>query len=140
MSNTKAAKGTCLCGEITIDAPAMNMSLGVCHCDMCRKWSAGPFLAVDCGTDVTVSGSDHLGIYNSSEWAERGFCKNCGSTMFYRMIESQQYMVSSEIFDQAELTFDHQIFIDEKPTYYSFSDKTINMTGGQVLAAFASKD
>ncbi len=33
--------------------------------------------------------------------------------------------------------FDHQIFIDEKPDYYSFSNKTYNVTGEEVFAQYA---
>ncbi|MBT4763235.1 MAG: GFA family protein [Bdellovibrionaceae bacterium] len=140
MEKTKPAKGSCLCGSVTVKASAMNTDLGVCHCGMCRKWSAGPFLAVDCGTEVKIEGEDSLGIYNSSDWAERVFCKKCGTNLFYRLKETQQHMVSSEIFNEPELNFDHQIFIDEKPNYYSFSNETKNMTGAEVFEAFVPKD
>ena len=43
------------------------------------------------------------------------------------------------IFDNSEgLVFDHQIFIDEKPEYYSFANETKNMTGEEVFAMFAA--
>jgi hypothetical protein len=39
-------------------------------------------------------------------------------------------MISTGLFNlDGELNFDHQIFIDEKPMYYSFADETKNMTG-----------
>ena len=47
MENSKKASGSCLCEAVKIEASAMNTELGVCHCGMCRKWSAGPYLAVD---------------------------------------------------------------------------------------------
>jgi hypothetical protein len=118
----------------------MKKNLGACHCGMCRKWSAGPFLAVDCGTEVKIEGIEHVGIYNSSDWAERGFCKNCGTVLFYRLKQGQQHIVSSEIFNESDLNFDHQIFIDEKPKYYSFSNQTKNMTGAEVFSAYAPKE
>ncbi len=136
MSETFAAKGKCLCEKVSIEAKATNKNLGACHCGICRRWSGGPFLALDCGTDVTIEGEENLGLYESSSWAERGFCKLCGSNLFYRLKEKQQYIVSSEIFDELPLEFDHQIFIDEKPQYYSFSNKTKTMTGAEVMAAF----
>ena len=43
------------------------------------------------------------------------------------------------IFDNSEgLVFDHQIFIDEKPEYYSFANETKNMTGEEVFAMLAA--
>ncbi len=118
----------------------MKTNMGVCHCGMCRKWSAGPYLAVDCGHDVQIEGEENLGLYHSSDWAERGFCKNCGTNLFYRLKETKQHIISSEIFNETELNFDHQIFIDEKPEYYNFANKTQNMTGEEVFAMFAPKE
>ncbi|NIT13149.1 MAG: GFA family protein, partial [Candidatus Dadabacteria bacterium] len=52
---------------------------------MCRKWCGGPLMAVNCGTDVTFEGEDNITVYDSSSWAERGFCSGCGSHLFYRL-------------------------------------------------------
>ena len=42
------------------------------------------------------------------------------------------------IFDNSEgLVFDLQVFIDEKPEYYSFANETKNMTGAELFAQFA---
>ena len=133
----KSINGSCLCGKVVILASALTPNVGACHCGICRKWSAGPFFAVDCGTAVEIQGRENVQIYDSSEWAERAFCKSCGSNLFYRLKESQKHIVSSEIFSDLDLNFDHQIFIDEKPSYYSFSNKTKNMTGAEVFAAHA---
>ena len=51
------------------------------------------------------------------------------------------YDVSAEAFDdRAGYAFTSQIFIDEKPAYYDFANKTHNMTGAEVFAAFAPPD
>ncbi len=140
MEKTKASTGSCLCKKIKVSVTQLNTDLGVCHCSMCRKWSAGPFLGVDCGSDVTIEGKEHLGVFNSSDWAERAFCKNCGTNMFYRLKDSQQHIFSSEVFNETELNFDHQIFVEEKPSYYDFSNETKKMTGAEVFAAYAPKE
>lgn len=131
--------GSCLCGKIHVVVNNLNKNLGACHCGMCRKWSGGPFLAVDCGTEVTIEGSENLTVFNSSAWAERGFCKNCGSHIFYRLKETQQYIMSSGLFDDIDdFVFDHQIFIDRKPPYYNFENKTSNMTEAEVFAKYGA--
>lgn len=140
MTTTKPAKGSCLCGSIKLEATSMSTSLGTCHCGMCRKWSAGPFFSVDCGSDIKIDGSEHLAIYDSSQWAERGFCKNCGTNLFYKLKETQHYYMSAELFNEPDLNFDHQVFIDEKPKYYTFSNQTKDMTGPELFAAFAPKE
>jgi len=132
-------KGSCLCGEVSFTAKKAIQSVGACHCGMCRKWGGGPLMAVDCGTDVTFEGEKYISVYDSSEWAERGFCKKCGSHLFYRLKERKQHMMAAGLFDDNSMfEFDHQVFIDEKPSYYSFSNKTNNMTGEELFARYGS--
>nr|WP_229680731.1 GFA family protein [Marinobacterium zhoushanense] len=117
----------------------MSKHVGACHCSMCRKWTGGPLMAVDCGTEVKFSGEENISTYSSSDWAERGFCARCGSHLFYRLKQNGQYIIPAGLFDTAEaLNFDHQIFIDEKPEYYAFANETKNMTGEEVFASFSN--
>jgi Glutathione-dependent formaldehyde-activating enzyme len=76
--------GKCLCGAITLHTPDKT-HIDACHCGMCRRWGGGPALGLACGADVTIEGSDKLKVYQSSEWAERAFCGECGTHMFYRL-------------------------------------------------------
>lgn len=138
MTDTSTGHGRCLCGNVEVTANTMNREFDACHCRMCRKWTGGPLLAVDCGTDVTFSGKEHIGVYDSSEWAERGFCKNCGTHLFYRLKGNNQYIIPLGLFENADdLVFANQIFIDQKPVYYAFSNDTHNMTGAEVFAKYA---
>ncbi|PCH57548.1 MAG: aldehyde-activating protein [Legionellales bacterium] len=137
-SNTIEATGNCLCGNVTLQAKALNTNVGACHCNMCRKWGGGPLLAVDCGSEVTFTGADNISIFDSSTWAERGFCKQCGTHLFYHLKQRDQYIIPADIFDGVQqLKFDHQIFIEEKPKYYCFSNSTTEMTGAEVFELFA---
>ena len=141
MSDHLTARGECLCGAVKLTAESASPTVGACHCDTCRQWTGGPFMAVDCGTAVELTGQEHLGIYASSEWAERGFCQQCGSGLFYKLKQSGQYIVSAGILDiEKDLVFDHQVFIDEKPNYYCFSNPTKDMTGAEVFAMFTGGD
>ena len=137
MSETQVGHARCLCGSVSIQAEAMSRNVGSCHCSTCRKWAGGPMLSVSCGKEVALTGEEHISIYDSSAWAERGFCKNCGSHLFYRIKENQEYIIPIGLFDNAEgLTFQRQVFIDEKPDYYSFANNTLNMTGAEIFALY----
>ncbi len=137
MSTTIERNGNCLCGAVKFKAKHTQKNVGACHCSMCRKWGGGPLLAVDCGTDVVFEGKDHISVFDSSKWAERGFCKKCGSHLFYRLKESRQVSMSAGLFDDdVVFDFDHQVFIDEKPPYYSFAEKTKDMTGAEIFAKY----
>ncbi len=138
MTETKTGTGTCLCGAISFTAQNMKNRIGACHCNMCRKWGGSAFMEVDCGPDVKFEGEEKLSVFNSSEWAERCFCAVCGSHLFYRLKESQDHMIPVGLFDEDhDLVFDHQVFVDEKPDYYQFANKTEDLTGAELFAKFA---
>ncbi|ELS01460.1 hypothetical protein Xen7305DRAFT_00011640 [Xenococcus sp. PCC 7305] len=137
MSNDHEIKGSCLCGAVKLSTTSINKHIAACHCSMCRKWGGGPFLGAECESEISFSGQENIGSYQSSEWAERGFCKNCGTHLFYRLKGKNHYFLPAGIFDNSEeLVFAQQVFIDEKPEYYAFANNTENMTGAELFAQF----
>jgi hypothetical protein len=135
---SETSTGGCLCGAVRFTAMLRSRDVRACHCGMCRRWTAGPFLVLHCGGTVKIDDQSGLGIYRSSEWSERGFCKQCGTPLFYRLVGTDFYAVSAEAFDDPKgFALTSQIFIDEKPAYYDFANATTNMTGAEVFAAFA---
>ena len=138
MSEHIEAKGSCLCGAVGVMARKMSKDMGACHCSMCRKWAGGPLFAVDCGMDVSFTGEENISVFSSSDWAERAFCAKCGSHLFYRLKQSGQYMLAVGLFDDDKnFVFEQQVFIDEKPDFYSFANETKNMTGAELFALYA---
>lgn len=128
----------CLCGAVKLEINNLDIHVGTCHCKTCRTWGGGPLFATDCGTDVTFSGEESITVYDSSAWAERGFCKVCGTHLFYRLRQNGLYMIPVGLLgDLPDLNFDHQVFIDEKPDYYTFANETRNMTGEELFALYA---
>lgn len=140
MVDLAEGRGSCLCGAVNFRAHNIKLDVAACHCNMCRKWSGGPFMAVDCGADVDFEDVETLSVYNSSDWAERGFCSTCGSHLFYRLKESGQHFIPAGLLDvEGECSLEHQVFIDEKPAYYRFANKTTDMTGQELFDQFAKK-
>ena len=138
MVETIAAKGQCVCGAVSFTTENMSVSVGACHCKMCRQWGGGPFMEVDCGTEVAYVGEENISIFNSSDWAERGFCKLCGTHLFYRLKEMNLHIIPVGIFDDdIDFVFEKQVFIEEKPSYYHFANKTEDMIGDELVAQFS---
>ncbi len=138
MTNTSEQKGTCLCGGVKIVAKTAENNVGACHCHTCRKWAGGPFMGIDCGSDVSFEGKENISVFDSSEWAERAFCNKCGTHVYYRLKDNNQHIIPIGLFSDVEgLVFDHQVFIDQKPAYYSFAEETKNMTGEEMFAQYA---
>lgn len=130
--------GSCLCGKVRVSVKATSKNVDACHCSMCRKWTGGPLLTIDCGSAVHFEGNDDVTIFSSSDWAERGFCNKCGSNLFYRLKKEGHYAIPAGLLDGAEQwVFEQQIFIDEKPSFYSFANQTKNLTGAEVFAQYS---
>ncbi len=75
-------KGECLCGNVTVSVPQAVHDVSVCHCGMCRKWNGAPFMSVDCGSDVTLSGEDILPVITPRSWATVAFAASAEHTCF----------------------------------------------------------
>jgi len=108
---------------------------------MCRKWGGGPALALQCGTDLEIDGIDKVKVFDSSEWAERGFCGSCGTHLFYRIKGTGEYSVPAGFFPElSDLKIEVEYFIDKKPSYYCFSGKTKELTEKEVFALYAPEE
>ncbi len=137
MSDKIEVRGQCLCGSVKFKGTIAEPHVGACHCKMCRQWGSGPFIEVNCGADVAFEGEENISLYSSSDWAERGFCKACGSNLFYRLKGTGETMMAAGLLDTHEgLDMSMQVFIDEKPAYYTFANKTQEMTGAEVFAMY----
>jgi len=124
---------TCLCGSVKITSDAINPNFTVCHCETCRTWGGGPFLAIQCGANVVIEGQDHVSEYASSAWASRGFCLKCGTHLFYKDKKSDAYNLPIGTFAELpNVNMDMQYFSDARPDYYCFSNETKHMTRLQI--------
>jgi hypothetical protein len=124
----KNIKGHCLCGKVNVLLHEYGNFIYVCHCDSCRRQGAGPTHAIDPGNGQNVdfiSGENSILRYQSSEHVERGFCKNCGTFLFWHNDEGH-YRMNAELFDAiiADGSFELELFYDEKPAYYDFKNAT----------------
>ena len=130
----------CLCGSVDITATKINPKFTVCHCETCRTWGGGPLFAVQCGTDIKIEGEDKVRVYESSPWASRGFCSECGTHLFYRLNKTGEYNMPLGLFPTLKnLEMNMQYFSDKRPDYYCFSNETKEMTEADIHAYFASQ-
>jgi hypothetical protein len=129
------ATGKCLCGAVTFEAEGVNPHVHGCHCSMCRGWSGGPLLAAEVGS-VEFTGESSIRRYQSSAWAERGFCGECGSNLFYRLKEADRYIMCTGAFDDQTLfKLVGEIYVDEKPPGYDFAGDHPRQTGEEFMAS-----
>ena len=137
MAEGSRLTGECMCGAVKFVATAKEPAVAACHCEMCRRWSSGPYMEVTC-QEATFKGEEHISTIRSSDWAERAFCAKCGSNLFYHIVGSADYQISAGLIDdQSKLRMSLQVFTDSKPPFYDFANETKTMTGAEVFAAYA---
>lgn len=138
METKNEHRGTCLCGAVRIVAKAKTNDICACHCKMCRRWGGGPFLSADCDSDASFDGAENISIFSSSDWAERGFCRICGTHLFYRLKQDGRYGIPVGLFNDSDRwRLTEQIFIDRKPLFFSFSERTRDLTEKEVFAEYS---
>ena len=89
-------KGHCLCGAISfeIDGPLSPPSL--CHCSQCRRLHGAPGAYTSAPRSAyRISGEENLNWTATSSRAEQGFCRVCGSKLFWREIAGKDLSTST---------------------------------------------
>jgi len=76
--------GGCLCGAVRYEATGALRDVVVCHCRMCRK-AHGHIGAYTASARDSLRLVEARGLkwYRSSAQARRGFCSECGATLFW---------------------------------------------------------
>ena len=81
----KTYDGACFCGAVQFTVSGDPVAMGYCHCDSCRKWSAGPVNAFTLWKPEAVRvtrGADLIGEYHKTPRSHRQWCKSCGGHLF----------------------------------------------------------
>lgn len=132
--------GSCLCGAIQLETSSSLNEYHICHCGMCQQWNGGPNFAFQLNGELTIKGEKALTLYKSSDFAQRGFCKHCGTHILYCLNTPKTYFIPVGLFgDSIQPTLGSEIFIDKKPSHYSFSSDCPKFTEEQVFAMFTEK-
>ena len=117
-------KGSCLCGAVAFEVDKIPESYRACHCNACRKsgghyWSA---FSVD-NADFRFTEDRGLKWYRSSDWAERGFCKECGASLFFKPLGKDIIeMAPGSIDGPTGTMLAGHIFVAFKGDYYELAD------------------
>lgn len=85
MASSKTYNGSCFCGNVRFTVTGEPAGAGYCHCESCRRWSAGPVNAFTLWPPEAVQvtqGEDHIGSYSKTPQSLRKWCKLCGGHLF----------------------------------------------------------
>ena len=128
-------KGKCLCGTVQYQVNCFKAGIANCHCSQCRKFTGaccGTFAAVQHQDFSWLSGEDNIQTYRSSEQAVRGFCKTCGSSLFYRLSdENAEFEIAlGTLDDEPDQSIDANIYCQSRPQW-PLSDRATDYPAGR---------
>ena len=117
-------KGSCLCGAVRFGVAGELPAPDACHCGQCRRWSGHVWASTDVPREaLTVTGSENLTWFASSERVRRGFCSTCGSVLFWDPPARASTAVAMGAFDPPTGTrLEKHIFVGSKGDYYDIAD------------------
>jgi hypothetical protein len=93
--------GGCQCGAVRWHATEVGDNPHICHCRMCQKAMGNLF------ADLVRIKAEHLtwtrgqpSEFNSSDLAARGFCRDCGTPLYYRSLSGPNVSMTIASFDE----------------------------------------
>ncbi|WP_170570740.1 GFA family protein [Ruegeria atlantica] len=133
-------QGQCMCGAVTVTATPARDALGACHCDQCRRWTSSMLVTFQAEPGYAALGP--VKVFASSDWAERAFCSDCGSALWYRItlpgeMHGQTQMAAGLFDNGTGSPLKLELYIDKKPEGYAFEGERRQMTKAEVEAMYA---
>ena len=124
-SEEKITTGGCLCGGVRYEVKGPLRNIVNCHCSMCQKLHGnfGPHTKAR-KVHIKITNSDGLAWYKTSDIARRGFCRECGSSLFWEPFDLEATgIIAGSLDGPTGLKTMGQIFVGEQPDFYEITDE-----------------
>ena len=118
-------KAKCLCGNISFKTSGYHKDVQNCHCVQCLKTHGhhAAYSKVE-EKDLKFLSKKSLKWFKSSKRAKRGFCSNCGASIFFKVIGTNSVCIAAGIFNNpTKLKTSIEIFTKGKSDYYKINSK-----------------
>ena len=117
------SRGGCLCGAVRYEARGRLRGVVNCHCGRCRR-THGHFAAYsEVASDALALIEDRGLRWYASDERERGFCGECGASLFWRRSGASSTSIATGTLDEPTgLRTVAHIFVDSKGDYYELAD------------------
>ncbi len=124
MDDEENFTGGCLCGGIRFAVTGSMREVVACHCGQCRRFHGNFAAYTACPQDrLAVTGTALLAWFESSPCAKRGFCKTCGSSLFWKPSAANYVAVAAGALDDPrDLKLQRHIFTADRPSWYAITD------------------
>ena len=123
--------GACLCGAVRYRVTGPLRPVISCHCSQCRRTS-GHFVAATATRKANFELTEDRGLtwFDSSPEARRGFCKVCGSSLFWERHGDPHISIMAGTLDgPTGLETAMHICLADAGDYYTVADGTPQIDG-----------
>ncbi|SIQ09913.1 Uncharacterized conserved protein [Rhizobium sp. RU20A] len=116
--------GGCLCGAVRFVVRGRLREVVFCHCSQCRRQTGLYYASTNAAReDLAITGEAEITWYGSSAHGKRGFCRHCGSALFWSYEGAQGISIQAGAFDQPSgLQPGYHIFTADKADFYTIDD------------------
>jgi len=118
--------GGCLCGGVRYRIDGPRRDIIVCHCENCRRTHGHQAAYTSVAqSDLQLLRQETLDWYHDrSPDTYRGFCRRCGSSLFWDARDGRNRMAVSAgtLDDSLELRIIGHVFVSEAGHYYEIDD------------------
>lgn len=136
-----AHRGQCLCGAVTFTVTGPLRDVIFCHCEQCQRTSGHFVAATACaGQDLNIDTDQGLRWFASSDSASRGFCNQCGSSLFWRMHGRDAVSIMAGALDRPTgLVASHHLFAERAGDYYCIESARVGTPESHALIAIETQ-
>lgn len=116
--------GSCLCGAVTFTVDGPLRQITFCHCGQCRRQTGFYYASTNAAADdVTIGGEENVTWYHSSDTGRRGFCRICGSALFWKAEGRSEISILAGSLDlPTRLAAGYHIYCADKGDFYEIDD------------------
>lgn len=142
------ATGGCLCGAVRFTVRGPLGQVLACHCSQCRRQTGNFVVATRAArADVTIDGAEAVTWYGSSPEAKRGFCRHCGSALFWQPLVTRETrnehllsIMAGALDTPTGLTLDEHIHVADCPDWYRPTDSLPKRPAGRTSPLLPSEE
>ncbi len=121
------ATGGCLCGAVRYEVRGRLRDVLVCHCVECRRWHGHISASTAARREDLVihetGGLRWIDSPRSDAGARRGFCAECGSSLFWDAPERATVSIAAGTLDADEgLRIAAHWYVSQAGPYYALED------------------
>jgi hypothetical protein len=124
--------GGCQCGGVRYEVRGKLRDVIACHCTQCRRTSGHFVAATACRRRAfTLVKEDTLKWYAAVPGFRRGFCNECGSSLFFEQDGGDRVSIAAGSLDESQgLKIAAHIFASEAGDYYEIHSLVPVSQGG----------